>query len=154
MKGAELIVVRLERFESSDAGTFGTVYANGLELVSAELPWRQNQPDVSCIPEGTYEARWCFSPRLQQYSYLLRDVPAREGIRIHAANFAGDRSMRFRSQLNGCIALGRQIKFVDRQQSLIDSSSAVREFDSRLKAEPFMMEITAKPSLRFLWPLA
>ena len=46
----------LRRTETSDAGTFGEMYDEDEHLVgvTVELPWRDNQTNVSCIPAGEY----------------------------------------------------------------------------------------------------
>ena len=52
-----------------------------------ELPWLNNEHNVSCIPEGNYD--------VIKYSYAnhpnvfwVQDVPDRDGIMIHIGNFA------------------------------------------------------------------
>ncbi len=49
------------------------------------------------IPLGQYTIEFTFSPHFQKIMPLL-NVPGREGIRIHIANFP--------DQLEGCIAVG------------------------------------------------
>ncbi len=78
-------------------GTNGTIYYKGKEIChTIELPWYNNTPRLSCIPEGRY--------KLQKRTYTKHGeqigIPAvlgREAILIHAANDA----MR---DLLGCIA--------------------------------------------------
>lgn len=144
-----MIVVKLIRLETSDAGTFGTIDCKGVSFVSGELPWRNNEKEKSCVPEGSYEAVWCFSPRFQRYTYLLKAVPGRDAIRIHAASFMGDRSLSLRSHLDGCIAIGDGVKFMDRQQFLVNSASSTRTFDNRMGGESFTLEISARLPLAF-----
>jgi hypothetical protein len=61
-----------------------------------ELPWLQNQRNVSCIPEGRYELRKRFIKKFGLH-LLVVDVPDRSWILIHPANDA-------KTQLKGCIA--------------------------------------------------
>jgi hypothetical protein len=78
-------------------GTNGTItHKNNVICHTIELPWRENLPMVSCIPEGQYQLTPRTSPRFQQH-VLLRSVPFRSLILIHPANVA-------HIELKGCIA--------------------------------------------------
>ncbi len=137
--------VILTRHESSDEGTFGTVVVpNGKYLeyfYSGELPWRDNASNVSCIPKGTYKALWTFSPRFKRKMYILEGTSPRAGIRKHSANFMGDDTKGFRRQLNGCIALGEKLGWMEGQKVLLVSSPAVRRFETLMAGQPFILEI-------------
>ena len=61
-----------------------------------ELPWKDNQPRVSCIPEGRYALRKRYSPRFGSHFEVV-GVPQRSYILFHAGNDAG-------KELRGCIA--------------------------------------------------
>ncbi len=61
-----------------------------------ELPWKNNQDDISCVPLGTYGLIINMSEKFETLLPLLLDVPERDGIRLHAANY--------KHQLKGCIA--------------------------------------------------
>ncbi len=78
-------------------GTDGR-FLNGAQLVcrAIELPWRENKQRLSCIPEGRYQLVKRYSQRYR-WHLLLKDVPGRELILIHAANDAA-------KELQGCIA--------------------------------------------------
>ena len=78
-------------------GTNGIVYLNGLKVCNTiELPRKGNQQSVSCIPEGIYQLAVRHSPKLDWHLHL-HDVPGREWILIHPANYAI-------GELKGCIA--------------------------------------------------
>lgn len=51
-----------------------------------ELPWRDNQRRISCIPSGTYKAVKHHSPRFGR-SFWVKDVPGRSEILIHSGNY-------------------------------------------------------------------
>lgn len=75
--------------------TPGVLLIDGnLALTTIELPWLNNQHNVSAIPVGTYNVQW--DPFIGRYR--LHDVPDRTGIRIDVANYP--------AQLKGCIAIG------------------------------------------------
>lgn len=133
--------VFLDRLDSSDQGTFGKIHANGLVLFTGELPWRENKPNVSCIPEGIYPCAWTLSPRFRRFMYQVGAVPARAGIRKHSANFMGDAGAGFRCQLNGCISLGERLGWMDGQKALLLSTPALRRFEMHLNRQPFELEI-------------
>ncbi|WHF51455.1 DUF5675 family protein [Chryseobacterium gotjawalense] len=78
-------------------GTNGVLLFNGMELCkTVELPWKNNQPRVSCIPPGNYRLRKRCSPKFKSH-FEVMDVPDRKYILFHAANDAG-------RELRGCIA--------------------------------------------------
>lgn len=78
-------------------GTNGLLSYEGKPVCKTiELPWRNNKQRVSCIPEGRYR----LIRRMHQKhgdQLAIPNVPGREAILIHPANFA-------LSELQGCIA--------------------------------------------------
>ena len=133
--------VSLLRHYTSDEGTFGRLLLPGLTLFTGELPWRNNAQSASCIPAGEYQCRWTWSPRFRRFVYLVAGVPQRSGIRVHAANFVGDASQGYRSQLNGCIALGEKLGWIEGQKALLISAPAIRRFEKYMGGKPFTMEV-------------
>lgn len=78
-------------------GTQGTLEWNGTIVCHAiELPWLENQKQISCVPEGEYVLQKRFSPKFQWHLHL-KNVPGRDLILIHPANDA-------KTELMGCIA--------------------------------------------------
>ncbi len=78
-------------------GTNGILtYRHEAICETIELPWRNNLRQISCIPEGSYRL---MRRRHHKHGDLLAvvNVPHREAILIHPANFA-------LSELQGCIA--------------------------------------------------
>lgn len=131
----------LTRFESSDQGTFGRISVASLALFTGELPWRDNASSISCVPSGSYRAILTYSPRFGRALYLLDRVPNRSGIRIHPANFMGDSAKGWRCQLNGCIALGERLGWMDGQKSVMLSSPAVRRLGAACGGAAFRLNI-------------
>ena len=78
-------------------GTNGQLF-DGTRLIchTIELPWRQNQRNVSCIPEGRYMLSLRWTSRWG-WHFQIPHVPERDGILIHPANDA-------LKELRGCIA--------------------------------------------------
>lgn len=140
--------MKLTRTAYTDQGTFGVLEGEGLRLFTLECPWRDNRRMVSCIPEGKYRVVWVPSQRFKRHTYRLLNVPSRDGVLIHSANFAGDPDMGWISQLNGCIAFGlRQGALRNRngavQAAILSSAPAIRMFEERLAQKPFTLEIVS-----------
>lgn len=136
----------LQRNESTDEGTFGTIEHDGEMWRTGELPWRDNAPNVSCIPPGTYRVEWRRSSRFGE-CYHLRDVPGRSAILIHKGNYCGDKAAGFRSDVEGCILIGKSLgsfRMPDggEQRVVVSSSVAIKEFEAAMGHEPFELEIT------------
>lgn len=136
-----MIKVRLLRQESGDQGTFGMLFVAEMSFFTGELPWRQNAPSISCIPEGAYPCEWNMSSKFHRRMYLINGVPDRAGIRIHPANYMGDASLGWKCQLNGCIALGERIGQMKKQKALLDSANAVHRFEALMGEAPFILEV-------------
>ena len=78
-------------------GTNGEITCNGARVCFAiELPWRDNKPQVSCVPEGRYELVKWYTAKFKNHFKVLK-VPGRSLIMIHPANDAI-------KELRGCIA--------------------------------------------------
>jgi hypothetical protein len=78
-------------------GTNGKLECEGkLICYTIELPWRNNETKVSCIPEGKYFIRKRYSVKFQWHLEVM-DVPNRKFILFHPANYA-------LKELHGCIA--------------------------------------------------
>jgi len=78
-------------------GTNGTVVCEGRILCyTIELPWKQNERAVSCIPEGKYFIRKRYSAKFKWHIEVV-DVKNRSLILFHPANNA-------LQELKGCIA--------------------------------------------------
>jgi len=78
-------------------GTNGTLTLNGhFVCFTIELPWKENQRNISCIPEGKYELKPRYSKKIKRHLEVL-DVYNRSQILFHPANNALE-------ELEGCIA--------------------------------------------------
>lgn len=130
----------ITRQPSTDQGTPGYFEFGGTVLRCMELPWRDNKPRVSCIPVGDYVATIYASPKHGQV-YMLQDVFGRSAIEIHAANFAGDEALGWKSELLGCIApcvaIGTLTPHGGREQMAgLQSRTALAQFMDWANREP------------------
>ena len=99
----ENISVIIDRLVSSDKQINGSLYIiNNHTLIfdchTLELPDKNNEKRVSCIPKGTYKVMKRYSDKHKNHFQIL-DVPNRSFILIHSANYV--------YQLLGCIAVGK-----------------------------------------------
>lgn len=79
------------------SGTNGKLYHGGkLLCYSIELPWKNNERRISCIPEGSYRLKKRYSKKFGEHIEVT-EVSGRSLILFHPANNAV-------KELNGCIA--------------------------------------------------
>lgn len=100
---------------------------------SLELPWRDNERFVSCIPVGVYLFQHYWSPSFEEYVLLLENVDDRDKIEIHPGNTFMD--------IAGCILPGMSFKDVDN-----DGNIDVR--DSR-ESFRHLMRYFDNPSIKY-----
>jgi hypothetical protein len=80
------------------------------QFKTLELPWKNNQRNISCIPEGAYKAIKHVSPTFGD-SIWIKNVPNRSEILVHVGNFVGSDNPRTgRPDLRGCIAPGNAFR--------------------------------------------
>lgn len=134
--------VKVTRVDNSDIQSLGllTVFdmkTNNIIFTckTLELPDKNNASNISCIPTGVYECEMTYSNAFKKQLYLIKDVPNRAGVRIHAANYVG--------QLRGCIALGSMHKDINADQvlDLVHSGNTMKKFQEIMQEKPFTLEI-------------
>ena len=78
-------------------GTNGDLWCKGERICrTIELPWNDNERNVSCIPEGKYLIKSRFTDE-RGWHFEIANVPNRSFILFHPANDA-------LKELRGCIA--------------------------------------------------
>lgn len=95
--------------------------------VGLELPWRDNQQDISCIPEGVYEYEVKYSVRAKRDVIWINGVEGRTSIQMHPGNYT--------RQILGCILPGDAIKHLDGDK-VLDVSNSTATFDKLLRVIP------------------
>lgn len=96
-----------------------------------ELPWKNNERRVSCIPKGIYTAKKHQSPKFGQ-SFWLQNVPGRSEILVHPSNYT--------RQLLGCIAVGDRHADID-GDGIIDVTNSKKTMAELYKIMPDEFEI-------------
>lgn len=111
--------------------TLGSLYRNDVMLCKTmELPWRDNQRSISCIPENIYRVIAQPPKADRPYPYFrLPDVPGRSGILIHKISYV--------SGLKGCIGVGKEFKDInnDGVPDIVRSGEALQELIDTLPRE-------------------
>ncbi len=125
----KIVVIRDWQDENQTLGKC-TIYNEegkpAFSCVSLERGWRDNQRNISCVPEGEYKVVLEWSPKFKQNLWELKGVPNRSECKFHAANYW--------YQLNGCIALGQKIKDIngDGYNDVTSSRLTMKQFHSTL----------------------
>jgi len=134
--------LHLDRERGNAQGTPGFIALSpAFGLFTLELPWRNNQHDISRIPAGTYPVHWVSTPKHPHGVYMLQDVPNRGAIELHAGNVAGDRSLGYHTHSLGCFLLGMRRGQLLGQRAVLDSHRALRIFEQHLQREAFILHI-------------
>lgn len=117
---------------------FGVMLVDGTPLCSLERPWLPSgefpdgEPMESCVPAGLYNIIKEFSPKYGKGMYYLinedigiylrkedrQEEWQRWGCMLHPANWV--------KQINGCVALGKQIKYIDHDIGVSSSGASIK----------------------------
>lgn len=124
----------LVRDDQNDVRTLGAMIDDDGTRVceTLELPWRDNQHDISCVPEGEYECRLAYSPSHKRDLYWLQDVPGRGCVEIHIGNTVHD--------TKGCILLGT----TRTENGIVASRWAFEKFMKHMDGKNFTLSIVQK----------
>jgi len=109
--------------------------------VTLELPWLENQDDVSCIPEGVYTCRYRWSRKHKCFLFGV-DVPGRDDIEIHIGNWPHD--------TEGCILVGTSFSedIEGKGAGITDSGDAFKHLMRALAdVEECTLTVTAPPTV-------
>ena len=132
--------VHLYRSRRSSHGTEGFLVAGNFTCFTLELPWKNNKPNISCIPKGEYEVVIRISPRRGK-TYHVTQVEGRSYILIHSGNFAGDESKGLKTHVKGCILLGKYHGSLENQRAVLQSRLTIGAFMNFLDYHPFHLTI-------------
>ena len=139
--------VIIQRDPSGDQGTPGKLTTDaGFTCATLELPARNNAPDISCVPAGTYLVVKDYSGKRSRYVYELRRVPGRREIQFHKGNWAGRKELGLRADTEGCILLGKSIGELKGQLAVLASEVTVAAFEAAMHNEPFELVILDAPA--------
>lgn len=131
--------VKIQRIQKDDFQTLGilTIYDDNnfpkWECRTLELPDKDNQSRISCIPECTYTVVKRNSAKYGDH-FHIKDVPNRSYILVHNANY--------KRQLLGCIAVGLSHTDIDGDghRDVTRSKSTLKDLNRELP-DTFQLEI-------------
>ena len=84
----------------------------GFSIYLLELPWKDNQKNISCILTGVYTVERDFYHKGGYEVFEYRDVPNRTEIKIHKGNWTKD--------ILGCQATGSS---VSQEKKMVEKSA-------------------------------
>jgi hypothetical protein len=116
---------------TNDDCTVGRLYYGDFKCLTLELPWLNNEPNVSCIPAGSYTAFKYDSPK-HGLCMLFQDVSGRSMIEIHPGNYT--------RQIQGCILVGKSLTYLD-GDSILDVTSSKDTMAKLLAVLPSEVEV-------------
>lgn len=128
-------------------GTFNITEGNTVLFTckTIELPWRNNEKTVSCIPDGSYRTVRHNSPKYGQ-CFWLQDVPGRSEILIHHGNYAASINPRTGTpDTKGCILPGESHADVN-NDGILDVTASVNTMKKlrELLPDEFQLEIRTR----------
>ena len=116
MKLTKLLIERYSHGEKQTIGNLIGLSESGYALFTCdtlELPWLNNQKQISCIPTGKYLVKKRYSKKFKNHLHIT-NVEDRSYILIHSGNYYTD--------ILGCVLVGR-LGFVN-SDDIIDVNSS------------------------------
>lgn len=130
--------LRLERKIAANNAVIGVLTGLSVPIYTLEDAWRNNAPNVSCIPPGTYKVKphgWEEgTPFKYKRVWQLQNVPGRSAILIHSGNKHQD--------TQGCILVGLGAQ-ISQTQSMVNDSKLALEILRREIGERFFTIVIA-----------
>ncbi len=136
--------LELYRENSKDDGTISALLNGDDEVCRLlELPWRENEQSISCIPPARYWVDYLAESASGHYKdvYHITGVPGRSGILIHKGNYAGDESLGFMSDSAGCLLPCVSIGKSFNQTMGQDSKTALQRLHEVTGRKGFWLEV-------------
>ncbi len=116
----------IKRIAGNKEGTFGVLLCGDIPFaLTAELPWKFNAINVSCIPADEYQCRLYMSPHFGLCLKIMK-VPGRTDILFHKGNIPLKDS-------RGCVVVGEQFEPLSGQQAVTHSGKGFGEFMAMCK---------------------
>lgn len=130
----------IDRIEESDEQTIGKLRlrnCNGeviFDCYTLELPWKDNERNISRIPAGEYFAAKHKSPKFGD-TIWIQNVPNRSEILIHKGNYKKDTL--------GCILVGQDLVDIDGDgyKDVTNSSKTIEKLLTLLNKEILTVHI-------------
>lgn len=125
-------IVEVKRIARLEHATFGVILDDGVPFgVTLELPWKNNQRSVSCIPPSPVDPPLLylcerFISRQHGSTFIVMDVPNRSQILCtHVGNSDED--------TEGCILVAEEFGVLNGEPAILRSRQGFDEFRERLQ---------------------
>lgn len=87
-------------------------------MTTLELPWKENQRRISCIPEGGYLCKLAKGRKTSgglyiSLTYEVLNIPNRDGVLFHVGNTTRDSE--------GCILIGEKFGTLTNRPAILES---------------------------------
>lgn len=111
----------IKRIASTPEAIFGVMLFDGIPFaLTAERPWHDNKPFISCIPSGSYSCKRVNSSQFGD-TFEILTVPDRTQILFHKGNVPVEDS-------KGCILIGEMFEPVNGQSAVQSSAKGYGEY--------------------------
>jgi hypothetical protein len=103
-----------------------------------ELPWKDNQKNLSCYPEGEYWVKKYQRPS-GKWAFLVENVPGRSGILFHAGTYIATS----KPDSEGCTLIGFRYDDMndDGEIDILDSQKALGALLKLMPDEKFKLQV-------------
>ena len=116
--------------------TLGELKVDGFSCKTLELPWKNNEHNVSCIPAGTYTVVKRPAHEKRPYNHFhVTNVPNRNWILIHTGNKYTD--------ILGCILVGDSYGDINKD-GVPDVLNSAKTLKALYEVMPDKFELTIK----------
>lgn len=121
------MLITLTRIRQNELFTLGVLTSEIFRpLYTLEPPWKDNAPNISCIPVGTYRCDTFISPTFK-LTWKLESVPGRSDIEFHWGSYVHD--------TRGCPLLGCRFFQLEEDMVMLSSSKVgFEEFRTALRS--------------------
>lgn len=125
----------LVRDEYRDSCTLGKLTINDHSFETLEPPWKNNQRNVSCIPEGRYLCKFLERSASGKYKecFHIQGVPDRVGILIHNGNLP--------THTLGCVILGSRRGWLANKRAVLASRTAMAQLAIATNKSDFYLTV-------------
>lgn len=132
----EMILQRIYNGEDCTIGVLTS--AHRMLGYTLELPWENNERNISCIPSGKYDIAFKNSNGyVKNIQINLLNVPGRDGITIHSGNTTDD--------IRGCILIGGELGKLLGKRAVLRSKERIKVLQSFLFVKNITLTIKDMP---------
>ncbi len=118
-------VLTLKRIAENKDGMFGVLIDHDKPFaLTLERQWLNNEPLLSCIPDGYYICKRVKSPKFGDV-FEITGVQNRTNILFHKGNVV--------DHTEGCILIGEQFETLNGKTAILHSGKGFTEFMDKLK---------------------